>query len=163
MATSGPVSWCWSLSPNQPEFGEISGGVSWCWPGFGPLSPAMAGRVCSQAGTGVGQTTLRWLLVWQCHLGVTRHDGWLSRQCVCPRVLLLEELRSPVTGMGICSEVTALGLKTWEWPRWEQGCVAGCALAGAGEVALLGRAADTHDGIARWHRGVGQLKAPWYA
>lgn len=51
--------------------------------------------------------------------------------------------------MGICSRVTALGLKTREWLQREQGCVAGCALVGASEVVLLGSAVVTHDSIAR--------------
>lgn len=45
--TSGPTSWCWSLSPNRPVFGEIAGDVSRCWPGFTPFRPTMAVRSCA--------------------------------------------------------------------------------------------------------------------
>ena len=150
-ATSSPVSRCWSLSPNRPVFEEIAGAVSRCWPGFAPLRPAMAVRSCAGFAARHAPGRCKRRCGGFCFGGAS----WVSpgttgafldsvfvHGCCCWTSCISQAAVG--TGMGICSGVTALGLKTQEWPWWEQGCVAGCALAGAGGVALLVSAAAAH-------------------
>lgn len=64
---------------------------------------------------------LQWLLLWWCHL-VSQVPFWTAH----PQ-------DTAGTGMGICSGITALSLRTLEWPRWQQGFV----VAGGSKVTLL--------------------------